>query len=372
MMSNRVPEPPPNGPPPHGEQVPRGWVHLAALAGLTLVGVYFCYRLAEPFLPALAWALALGIIAHPLHEWLAARIRKRNWSAALAVTLVVLGVVIPGLWVATELAEQATAATTSGRTEQMAMGWRDAAAQVPVLNKLVGQMDQHFNPEHEARQLIASLTQDFAAIVQGSLWGLLQGLVMVFILFFAFRDEGHLLRALRTLLPVSREEADYLFTRTADAIHATVYATIVTGLIQGVTGGLLFWALGLPAPLLWGAVMTILSILPVVGAFVVWVPAAVVLAVDDRFGAALILVIWGVSMTVAANYLYAYLAGGRLRLHLVPTLLSFIGGLVVFGISGMVLGPVILAVTLALIDMWRRRAQPKTGAELPDSALAPT
>jgi predicted PurR-regulated permease PerM len=179
------------------------------------------------------------------------------------------------------------------------------------------------------------------------------------------------LQQVRHFLPVTRSEADYLFTRASDAVHATVYATFMVGLLQGVTGGLLFWALGLPAPLLWGVSMTLLSIIPILGAFLVWVPAAVLLALDDRWGSALILVTWGLLMAgPVGNYAYAYLAGGRMRLHPVPALLAFIGGLAVFGVSGMVLGPVIVAVTVALIAIWQKRSMTRPG-RISHSGLVP-
>jgi predicted PurR-regulated permease PerM len=356
-MSSRPPEPPasPNGP-PREERVPKGWLHLVALAGLTLVGLYFCYRLTEPFLPALAWALALAIIAHPMHTRLAKVIPGRDWAAAVSTAVVVAVIVVPGLAVAAQLANEAALGEQKAR-EVVQGGMRDAVRQVPFLDNLVTRVEQHVNPELEARKLVASLTQGITGFVQGSVWGLIQALIMVFVLYFAFRDQDHLLAGLRRLLPVTRQESEHLFTRTSDAVHATVYATIVTGLLQGVTGGLLFWALGVPAPLLWGVVMTVLSIIPIVGAFIVWVPVAVVLAVDGRWGAAALIVTWGVLMAgPVCNWVYAYVAGGRLRLHPVPALLAFVGGLTVFGVSGMVLGPVILAVTLALVEMWQRRA----------------
>ena len=369
-MSKIAPDAPAHGPPP-GEHVPRGWVHLAALAGLTLVGVYVCYRLVEPFLPAVAWAVALAIIAHPLNEWVCRRVSTRTWSAVASTTLVVLVVVVPALLVAEQLAKEATAA--GQRAQQLTSGWQQAIAQVPWLNDLYARVGAQVDVEQEARRVVATLLGDIGQVVSGSVWWLLQALVMVFILFFAFRDQEHLLAGLRRLLPVTRAEADHLFTRTADAVHATVYATVVTGAIQGVTGGLLFWALGVPAALLWGMVMFVLGVLPILGAFLVWVPVSVGLALNDQWGAALAVVIWGVLMAgPVGNYLYGYLAGGRLWIHPVPSLLAYMGGLVVFGVTGMVLGPVILAITLALIDMWRRRAEPKTHTAATDAALVQT
>lgn len=391
-MSNVAPDAPANGP-PRGEHVPRGWVHLAALAGLTLVGVYFCYRLVEPYLPAVAWAVALAIIAHPLNEWFCRRISTRTWSAVASTVVVVLVVVVPTLLVAEQLAQEATAASqqvqqlTDRRVDALGAvagaaatqqaqqltdgGWRQAVARVPWLNDLLARVDAQVDVEQEVRKVVSTLFGDVGRVVSGSMWWMLQAVVMVFILFFAFRDQDHLLTGARRLLPVTRPEAEHLFTRTADAVHSTVYATVVTGALQGVTGGLLFWALGVPAPLLWGFVMFVLGILPIVGAFLVWGPVAVGLALTDQWGAALAVVVWGVLMGGPINnYVYAYLAGGRLRLHPVPSLLAFIGGLSVFGVTGMVLGPVVLAVTLALIDMWRQRAEPKTHTDATDKAMA--
>jgi predicted PurR-regulated permease PerM len=352
---------PPADSPPRDERIPRGWVHLSVLALLTLVGVYLCYRLTEPFLPALAWAVALAIIADPVHRRVSSRIPRPNWAAAVSTVLVVAIVVVPGSMVLAQLSREATAAG-SRAGQVMNGGWREAIAKVPALESTYIRIEPHVDPEQAARRLLAGLTQQAGGVVEGTLAGLLQMLVAVFVLFFVFRDGDHLLREARKFLPVTRDEADYLFTRTSDAVHATVYATVMVGLLQGVTGGLLFWALGLPAPLLWGVVMTILSIIPILGAFLVWAPAAVLLVLDDRWGSALALVVWGLLMAgPVGNYAYAYLAGGRMRLHPVPALLAFIGGLAVFGVSGMVLGPVVVAVTVALIGIWQKRATVPAG-----------
>ncbi len=119
--------------------------------------------------------------------------------------------------------------------------------------------------------------------------------------------------------------------------------------------------------MLWGVVIFVLSMLPVVGIFLVWLPAAVYLALIDQWGGAAALVAWGIGSSVLVDtLLYTRLAGGRMRLHAVPTLLAFVGGLAVFGASGLVLGPAILAVTVATLEVWHARA---TDTELP--ALEP-
>jgi predicted PurR-regulated permease PerM len=334
----------------------RATTRLAALAALTLAGLALCAYVAYPFLPALTWALALAVIAFPLHAWLTGRVSNRNWAAGLSTAAVVLIILVPVVLVAGQLAREAAA--TGQQLEAMAREGRveTAAGRVPYGPQVVDWVRHNVDLEAEGRRLAARFAGDAGALLEGSGWVLVQLLVCVFVLFFAFRDWSHLLDAMGGLSPLRPDEADYLFRRVSDSIHATVYATVVISVIQGVTGGLLFWAFGLPAPLLWGVIMTVLGIIPLVGAFLVWVPAAVILAMDDRWAPAVVLVTWGLLMAGPfGNWMYAHLAGDRLRLHPVPVLIAFVGGLVVFGISGMVLGPAILAVTLGLLDVWRRR-----------------
>jgi predicted PurR-regulated permease PerM len=154
---------------------------------------------------------------------------------------------------------------------------------------------------------------------------------------------------------------DRLFTQIADTVHATIYGTVVVAGVQGTLGGLMFWWLGLPTPLLWGLVMALLAVVPVLGAFIVWIPAAIFLALDGSWGKALILVSWGALVVgTIDNLLYPMLVGNRLKLHTVPAFISLVGGLALFGPAGIVLGPMAVTTTLMLLDVWRTRiAEPK-------------
>lgn len=130
---------------------------------------------------------------------------------------------------------------------------------------------------------------------------------------------------------------DRLFERVSNTIHATVYGTLESAAAQGLLGGLMFWWLGLSAPLLWGVVMALLAIVPVLGAFVVWVPAALVLALEGSWGKALILVLWGMLVVgTIDNLLRPILVGKRLEQHTVLAFISVVGGLLLFGPAGLI------------------------------------
>ena len=116
----------------------------------------------------------------------------------------------------------------------------------------------------------------------------------------------------------------------------------------------MFWWLGLPAALLWGVVMALLAVVPVLGAFVVWIPAALFLALEGSWGRAVILIVWGAVVVGGIdNLLYPMLVGNRLKMHTVLAFISLVGGLMLFGPSGLILGPVALTITTVLLEIWR-------------------
>lgn len=138
-----------------------------------------------------------------------------------------------------------------------------------------------------------------------------------------------------------------------------MYGVIVLAVIQGILGGLAFLVLGLPDPFVWGAVMVVLSTIPVTGSFLVWGPAAVYLAATGRWGAALLLAAWGLLVIgLIDNFLRPKLMGQKARVHELLLFFAVLGGLVVFGVAGLVFGPVLLAVTLSLLDVIRQTGRP--------------
>jgi predicted PurR-regulated permease PerM len=356
----------PPGPSPDGNNAmpPTGLVYedrlrLVKLGILTLVFLALCVWLAIPLLPALTWGMALAIIAWPLHVWMSRHIHWPGAAAALTAAVVVLVIASAGVFVTYELAREA--ASQAEQMKERAAGdvIREAMSNAPGLRGVVEWADRvQIDLDRALRQYIGSFTADASALIHGSVHAVIQFVVAVFFLFHFLRDRPAILAGVRTLLPLSRVESDRVFRSVADSVHANLYATVVTAIIAGVGGGLMFWALGLPSPVLWGVVMFILSVLPIVGTFLVWGPAAAYLALIGNWPGALALIAWGVGFWfIVDNYIYVRLAGQRMRMHQVPTLLAFLGGLAIFGVSGMILGPAIAAVTMALLDLWRQTSR---------------
>ncbi|MBA2646226.1 MAG: AI-2E family transporter [Pyrinomonadaceae bacterium] len=239
----------------------------------TAIAFYVCYRLTLTFLPALAWGLALAIVAHPLHSFIARRIKRPNIAAGLAVLLVAGHLVAPAVFVLRQLAREAVRGAEMVREEIASGRWRAAVESNPRLAPALHWLEEEANLRGAAEQLTNAIPVRISRFLTGSIWAAAEILITLFALFYFFRDRQAILRAVRSFVPLSDAKTDEVFRRVTETIHATIYGTLVVALVQGALGGLMFWWLGLPAPLLWGAVMELLAIVQILGAFVVWVPA---------------------------------------------------------------------------------------------------
>lgn len=329
---------------------------VVVLVAATALLIGLCALFARPFLGSLAWALALAIVAHPLHRWFKRRIENDNIASGVAVIIIALLIVGPALFVVQRVMLEAGAGLKTIEAGVQSGEWRAAIERNPRLAPAFTAVETHAQFGAQAQTLAANVGGWLSKIVTGSAWAVVELLVTLFLLFYFFRDREKALAALRGLVPLSEHETDKVFARVADTVHATVFGTLVVALVQGTLGGLMFWWLGLPAPVLWGAIMALLAIVPVLGAFVIWAPAAIALALSGQWGKAAILLVWGgVVIALIDNLLYPILVGKRLRLHTVPVFIAIVGGLAVFGAAGLILGPVVLALTDAIVQIWRRR-----------------
>jgi predicted PurR-regulated permease PerM len=336
------------------------------LISLAVLGCVVCIVIAVPFLPAITWALALGVVAHPIHDWANRRTQNASLSAGIAVALITIGLLLPAAFVAQEIGVEATESYDSVQKRLRSGEFIKALEESPKTRHLGRWIRRNININRELDRIGEVIGGQVTSWVKGTMWTVLQLGVTVFLLFYLFRDRLLALSAVRSLLPLSERESDYLLERIRAVIHATIYGTLVVATVQGFLGGLMFWILGIPGALLWGFVMGLLSIIPVLGAFVIWAPAAVGLVLDGDWTKAIILAGWGtIVVGLIDNILYPILVSKEVRLHTVPVFIAILGGLYAFGASGLVLGPVVLAVTVGLIAILRRRTIGNRSAQDP-------
>ncbi len=326
----------------------------------TVIGIYLCYQMAVPFLPVLAWALTLAVLFTPLQRWLESRLKYSSLAALISILLIGPIVVVPAMFVGQQLVLQAVKGSQLVETKVNSGEWRRTLEAQPELAPIVDKIEQYIDLPGALKTFTAWLGVKAGAIVKGSVFQVI-GLCLVFyVLFFFLRDRHLALESLKTLSPLSEAEMEKLFTKVGDTIHATVYGTFAIAAVQGFLGGLMFWWLGLPAPLLWGLVMGLLAIIPMLGTAIIWAPAALFLLLEGNWGDALTLVLWGMLIVgTIDNLLRPIFVGNRLKLHTILAFMSVVGGLILFGAAGLVLGPVTLTVTTTLLEIWFKRTAVK-------------
>ena len=206
-----------------------------------------------------------------------------------------------------------------------------------------------------ANNLGDTIARRSLGVLGGIVGGAIKVLFIIFTMYYLFRDSKRIRDALCDVIPLERAQSKQIFNRAREVVQASVYGVLVIAAIQGALGGAAFALLGLPSPIAWGVVMFLLSIVPFAGSYLVWIPATLFLAINGNWGKALILTVWGALIIgTIDNFLRPKLVGEKTKLHELLIFFSMIGGLQIFGILGLVLGPVIVAVTLAFIDIFKQ------------------
>jgi predicted PurR-regulated permease PerM len=326
------------------------------LAGATVVVGWLCWHLIKPFVPSLTWALVLAVLAHPLHEWIVAKLKWPSVSAALAVVLVTIAIALPATLVVRQIGVEAVESVAATRQLLDADRWKLAIERFPRLAPLRGWIEREVDVKEQVGDASTQVAKGVRNVLQRAVDVSINVLITLFLLFYFLRDKRRILRIVEHSVPLAPVETEQVRDNIRDTISAVVFGTLAVAIVQGTLGGLMFWWLGLPAPILWGTIMAVLAILPLFGAALIWVPAALYLAIDGQWDKAILLTAWGtIVVGLIDNLLYPLLVKNKLRIHIVPVFIAVLGGLFAFGATGVVLGPLILAVALALVDIWRRR-----------------
>ncbi len=345
-----------------GGMLTRDRSKLLVVSAATIVCLYLCYRLAQPFIPALVFSITIAVVTQPLMKWLERHIQSAALRAAVAESIVTVAVLAPIVTAVYFVALEIAQAVQHWQT--YLTSWQQMVEREPRLATAWGRISQNLNITAAIEQFAGAVNTAAMAVATGSVYSLFQALVMLYVLFFFYRDRDQFLAAMKRLSPLTTRETNRLLERLRDTIHGTVFGVLTVAIIQGSLGGLIFWLLGIPGAVLWATIMALFAMIPNLGAFVVWGPAALFMFIDGHWGKALILVAWGLTaIALIDNLLYPMLVGNRLRAHTVIAFVSILGGIAVFGAAGIVLGPLVVSLTVFLLELWRRRTEDGRAAE---------
>lgn len=330
-------------------------IFLLARLGFTFIFVVITALVAQPYLASLTWALVLAIVFIRPHRWFESFLGP-NSAAGISVATVALIIVAPLILIGQRLIQEALNGVTYIQSMVSNGKWNSFLESHPWLNWIGERIDV---PTMAARGG-EFFTNVSASLLKQSTGQIITMVLAFYMLFFFLRDRNAALDALVRVSPFSRIETGKLILRVRDTIHATIYGTLAVAALQGALGGIAFWWLQFPSPALWALVMTVISIIPVLGSFVIWIPATIYLAVEGRWADAVTLGLWGgVVISTADNVLRPLFVGESLRLHTAPAFVAMLGGLQLFGPPGLILGPVAFTTTTLMLEFWRRRADPE-------------
>ncbi len=334
--------------------------------------------LVQDFLQPVFWAAVLAVLFYPFYQRCLRRVKGRAALASVLTILVILVLVIlPLVLVGVAVTNEAV-----GLYERLRSGEIDVQAPLEAIENAVPVVDaflDRFGVELEkVREGLSNaavtvsryLASQALAIGQDALRVGVMFFIMLYLLFFFFRDGRRLVDVLIRALPLGDERERRLFAKFAEVSRATIKSTLIVGVVQGTLGGVLFWILGIRAAVFWGVIMTLLSLLPAVGSGLVWGPAALIFFATGEVGKGLVLLAAGVLLIgLVDNLLRPLLVGRDTRMPDYLILLSTLGGLAVFGLSGFVIGPVIAALFLAV---WEMFMQEYGGADDAEAEAAPS
>lgn len=333
------------------------------LVGLATLGLIW---ILAPFRSAIVWAAAAGILFSPLFHRLERRLAgRRNLAAGLSVLTMVIALILPAIAAGAAFARQAAVLLTQkGGTARLPASFDQIHASLPQwlhnLLRLSGSDDVATVQRYVARLLERGLTSLFGGAVgmgQSAFAFAVSLGVMVYVSFFFIRDGRRIHAVITEYLPLPPATKERLAAELGDVLRATLRGSLIVALVQGSVGGLVFWLLGIEAPVIWAFAMAFMSLFPPFGAGAVWLPVAVFLLMTGSIWQGVVLVACGLLVIgLVDNLLRPFLVGRAARLPEYLVLLSTLGGLALFGFDGILIGPAIVAVFLVAWRILRESA----------------
>jgi predicted PurR-regulated permease PerM len=329
----------------------------AALFLLTLAVLIVCALVLYPFVPAITGAVVLAIITRRPHLWLRAKVHNRTAAAATALLAVTISIIAPVLLLVQYLVRNAIAGAAMLQDGRAQRSLDTLLDHFPGIAAAIERSSEFMTLGSAAQKLAGFVTSHLAGVLSNSLAAVTQIVIMLFLLFFLYRDgEVVAVTFLTRLLPLTEAETDSMVRRLGETIRATVLGRLLVAIAQGIVAGVVFGLLGVHGAVILGLLTAVVGLIPPFGAYVVWLPVAVWLAVTGHWvKMAILLVVGSLIISTLDNFLYPALVGSQLRQHTASVFLSLLGGVWLFGIAGLVLGPLTFSATEALLAIWKAR-----------------
>ena len=338
------------------------WFFLA----IFLLLIYLFYQILSPFVLALFWGSILTLTLYPIYLRLNKLLRgRKNVSSmimtVLATFLIILPLVFISATVAVDMFDIYQSVTDNVEVSELKNSLEKLKGLIPlsVLQDLENKLQiEEVNVHQMALKGLGSVSGYIINEVQSAatnLTGLLVNFgMMIFALFFFFRDGEGMLNRLKYLIPMKDEQKDEIFKKFYDTLNAVIVGVMVTAAVQGILQGLIFWALGVSYSVLGGVLTFVFALIPIGGAVIVWLPVGLYLVfTGSLYTGIAVLVLGGVVVSSVDNFLKPMIIGGKVKLSTLFLVLTIFGSLSVFGFTGIILGPVLLAIFMSFIEIYK-------------------
>lgn len=344
----------------------KNFAFFAIIALCSAVLLFILY----PFYKPIIVALILSVIVFPLFNYLNRVIRSRSVSAGISILFLIVAIIIPFFAIFSSALKELSLVAAEIKPQLKTMDFGLTAKSLGVLPGMTSVWTVLSEAANIARidavetfsQVIETATAYLAGqsfyIIKNIVWFFAEIFIALISVFFILRDSKGLLRMLKEISPLKETETNALLAKIRDTVYATVFGGILVAMAQGFMGGIGFFMLGMPSPVLWAIVMSVLAMIPFLGAPVVWFPAVVVLFIQGSYLKAMLLFLWGAFVVgLIDNILRPIFIGTRTQLHPLLVFFSAFGGVVVLGPIGLFFGPILLAVTMIMFEFLKIRIE---------------
>lgn len=338
---------------------------------VTAIVFYLFYQLIIPFFAPMAWAAVFAILFFPLYEKVLHVVKSRGLSSLLLCIVIIILIIGPVTYLFVALVSEAANAVAkvndmikSGELEQM------LSFDVPWFQAAKEKLSQYYDlSKINLDQIIKQSMESVSGVILNQTSWLITNttrlvfyfLLMVFTLYYFFKDGEVIVQKAKRLMPLTAEQIDLTFRQLHDVIQATMYGGVVVALIQGLIGGILFAIVGIPSAIFWGAIMAFLSVIPFVGAFIIYIPAGLILIIAGAYIKGIVVIAIGsIVISQIDNVLRPFLISGRTSMHPLLLFFTILGGIYLFGLLGVVLGPIIAAVFVTMLKIFELKLHPES------------
>ncbi len=345
---------------------------------ISAIVLYLFYRIIIPFLAPIAWAGVFAIIFFPVYEKILGKIKSKGLSSLIVCLLIITLILGPITYLFVALVGEATGAVTR-INELIASGdmKKLMSFDLPWMKDLTEKISVYYDlSKINLDQIVKQAIESISGVILNQTSWLITNItrlvfsfvLMIFTLYYFFKDGDYVVQKAKRLMPLSRTQIDVSFRQFQDVVLAAMYGGVAVALIQGVAGGILFAAVGISSAVFWGAVMAFLSIIPILGAFLVYIPAGLILIISGAYVKGIVVIAVGtLVISQLDNLLRPYLISGRTSMHPLMLFFTILGGVYLLGLLGVVVGPLIGAVFVTLLDIFETRLHAKSDS-VSDSA----